>query len=629
MTEKTLNPNYTARTYQDMKTILNRVLKKNCRSFQILDFYSRGLRRHLFTLLFFSVLLGLMESFLIVLIYPILDASFALNNAGNSFFQPLYNLVRNTLDLPNVISFCLVFILFAFLTFIVSLVYRYASLQFTKKIMLEKKRLIFNKLMNNDYKYFMDNRRGEILYSVITAPNGIRNFLDFSTMLLADIIVILSIIFMLLFISLSGVTLLIIGGIIFILVIRVIGKRIAYVQGTLQLQSSESENEIISNYVQGMRQIRSVNGDFYWKKQYDNALNHYWDKYTIFSFLKSLPGIALQFIFFSAVASIVIFIYYISSDSFLIILPFIGTFAFAALRIIPRLSDVGTCYTVIMDAWPSVEKVYRFLNDHRYNTIINGKNRFENLRSDIIFDDVGFSYHKNQDLITGLHMTIKRNKVTALAGHSGSGKSTVVSLLLRYYDVSTGRILINGIDLREYDLKTFLMKIGYVSQDAFLFNATVRENITFGGRYSDEKVIEAAKKANIHTYISGLPDGYNSIVGDQGLKLSGGEKQRIAIARALVREPEILILDEATSNLDNDSEAIVQDAINQVSENITTFIIAHRLSTIKKADTIFIMSRGRIVESGNHEELMEMRGRYFDLYMLGGNVEDGTGSLKI
>jgi ABC-type multidrug transport system fused ATPase/permease subunit len=163
-------------------------------------------------------------------------------------------------------------------------------------------------------------------------------------------------------------------------------------------------------------------------------------------------------------------------------------------------------------------------------------------------------------------------------------------------------------------MKTFLKKVGYVSQDTFIYNATIRENISFGGYYSDVQIFEAAKKANIHVFIDNLPRGYDSIVGDQGLKLSGGEKQRIAIARALVRDPVLLVLDEATSNLDNESEAIVQDSINNISRTITTFVVAHRLSTIKKADTIYVMNKGSILEYGSHDELMEKRGRYYELY---------------
>ena len=267
-----------------------------------------------------------------------------------------------------------------------------------------------------------------------------------------------------------------------------------------------------------------------------------------------------------------------------------------------------------METWPNLETIYQFLNDSRYHRIKDGFRTFDILTSDIVFDRVSFSYYQDQNLIEGINLTLRRKKITALVGHSGSGKSTLVSLLLRYYDVSGGRILINGYDLHEYNRKTLLQKVGYVSQDTFIYNATIRENISFGGDYSKDEIIEAAKKANIHAFIASLPEGYESIVGDQGIKLSGGEKQRIAIARALVRRPEILVLDEATSNLDNESESIVQDSINHVSKNITTFIIAHRLSTIRKADTIYVMSKGKILESGNHDELMARKGCYYELY---------------
>ena len=273
------------------------------------------------------------------------------------------------------------------------------------------------------------------------------------------------------------------------------------------MRSMQSENEVISGYVQGLRQIRSVCGDAYWREKYDVALNKFWDKYIRLSFSRHLPGATLQFSFFVGVAVMVIALYYIYQESFLFVVPAMGTFVFSAMKVIPRISSMSHRYMIIMETWPNLEAIYQFLNDTRYHKIINGSRTFETLTSDIVFDNVFFSYYQGQKLIEGINLTIQRKKVTALVGHSGSGKSTLVSLLLRYYDVTGGRILINGYDLREYNRETFLQKVGYVSQDTFIYNATVRENISFGGDYSDDEIIEAAKKANIHTFIAGLPEG--------------------------------------------------------------------------------------------------------------------------
>lgn len=602
---------------QGMRTPLTGIVTQYRKSLQILQFYSRDFKRILLTLVILSILLGLMETLQIFLLYPILNASFNLQDQGITYFEPLYELVRNIFNLPEVIAFCLLFIVLVTLTFLLTLVYKYLSLYLTKAVTVYTKRSVFDKLVDNDYQYFVDTRRGDILYAVINAPERIMIFLDTSTIIFSDIVIILTIIVMLLFISIPGVALLLVVCILFVLTIRTIGNKKAYRLGKLQLSSIQSENEIINDYVQGLRQIRSVNGESYWRKKYNFALYKYWNQYTRLNFLKALPNVTIQSFFFIVIAVIVIFLYYFYQDRFVYLIPLMGTFAFSILKIIPRLSNISNHYMSMMEAWPNLEKVYRFLNDSRYNILKNGSKKFERLTSDIVFEEVGFSYHGHQPMINCLNLSIGKNKVTALVGHSGSGKSTVISLLLRFYDVSSGRILINGIDLREYDLKTFLRKIGYVSQDTFIYNATIRENIAFGGEYSDDQIIKATNKANIHTYIASLPNGYDTIVGDQGIKLSGGEKQRIAIARALVRDPEILVLDEATSNLDNKSEAIVQDSINRISEDVTLFIVAHRLSTIKKADMIYVMSDSRIVERGSHHELMEKMGRYYELYNVG------------
>jgi len=614
MTEPATGPDYAFRMKDRVKYRINREAKRYRRTFRILSFYAKGFRLHLLALVISSMLLGLMETFQIVLLYPILNASFNIQNAGIPFFEPLYNMARSMVDLPEVVVFCLLFIVFVILTFLATTISRLVSLKFTTAVIVRTKESIFNKLQDSDYHYFVEHKQGDILYNVVNAPGKINRFLDNSTRIFSDSVVIVAVLIMLFFMSQTAMIILLAGGLGFILIVRFVGNRVSYFIGKVQVESISSENAVISQYVQGLRQIRSVHADSYWKKKYTEALRNYWDKYVRYKFSEHFPMDLLQMLFFISIGVIVIFVYYIHSEQFLYVIPLIGTFAFAALKILPRLLNIGTHNMQMMDAYADLERIYSFLNDARYNTIRNGTFRFESLASDIVFDDVAFQYYSGQDLIDGLDLTIHRNKVTALVGHSGSGKSTVVSLLLRYYDVSRGRILVNGINLREYDLETVLGKVGYVSQDTFIYNASISDNIAFGGDYSKDQITAAAMRANIHAFIAGLPNGYDTIVGDQGMKLSGGEKQRIAIARALVREPEILVLDEATSNLDNESEAIVQESINRISETITTFIVAHRLSTIRRADTIYVMSRGKIVERGNHSKLMEIKGVYYELY---------------
>ncbi|MFW5638427.1 MAG: ABC transporter ATP-binding protein [Methanoculleus sp.] len=584
------------------------------RMIQLLRFYSYGYKRYLAVLFVLSIIQGFMETLQIILLYPIINATIDFRGSEIAIFEPFYTFVQDSIALPPIVLFSLLFILIVILTFIISLVYRYLSLYLTKKVITQAKRTIFDKLVRSDYQYYVDNTRGDILYNVISAPAQIRHFLETTTGMLSESIIIITILLTILFVSVNAFAVIVAGSLIFVLIARIIGKKVAFRLGRLQMRSIRSENEVISNYVQGLRQIRSVCGDAHWRKKYDVALDKFWDKYIRLSFFRHLPGETLEFSFFVGIAALVIALYYIYQESFLLVVPVMGTFVFSAMKVIPRISGMSHKHMIIMETWPNLEAIYEFLTDAQYLKMVDGTRDFDSLMSDIVFDDVFFSYYQGQRLVEELNLTIQKKKVTALVGHSGSGKSTLVSLLLRYYDVTGGRILVNGYDLREYKRETLLQKVGYVSQDTFVYNETIRENIAFGGDYSDEEITEAARKANIHTFITGLAEGYDSVVGDQGIKLSGGEKQRIAIARALVRRPEILVLDEATSNLDNESEAIVQDSINRVSKNVTTFIIAHRLSTIRKADAIYFMSGGRILESGSHDELMAMRGGYYELY---------------
>jgi ATP-binding cassette subfamily B protein/subfamily B ATP-binding cassette protein MsbA len=236
------------------------------------------------------------------------------------------------------------------------------------------------------------------------------------------------------------------------------------------------------------------------------------------------------------------------------------------------------------------------------------------LHSGIELKNVTFAYKNRETLLNNASLSINKDKITALVGSSGSGKSTIVNLLLRLHDVNDGGVYIDNTNIKEFDIFSFLKKVGFVSQDTFIFNASVRDNIAFGNVYTDQEILEAAKLANADEFIQKLPEKYDTMAGDRGMRLSGGEKQRIAIARAMIRKPEIVILDEATSSLDNVSENVVQKAINNISKNCTTFIIAHRLSTIQNADIIYVIDHGEIVESGKHAELLQKKGKYWELY---------------
>ncbi|WP_066497681.1 ABC transporter ATP-binding protein [Abyssisolibacter fermentans] len=239
----------------------------------------------------------------------------------------------------------------------------------------------------------------------------------------------------------------------------------------------------------------------------------------------------------------------------------------------------------------------------------------DNIKGDIEFDKVTFSYNQDESVLSNIDLKISNGKTLALVGPSGGGKTTMCHLIPRFYDVNEGSVTLDGVNIKDIDIKVLRKNIGFVQQDIFLFSGTIKDNILYGKPDAvDAEVIEAAKKANIHSFICNLPDGYDTYVGEKGVRLSGGQKQRISIARVFLKNPPILILDEATSALDNETEIRIQKALEELSEGRTTLVIAHRLSTIKNADEIVVITNEGVKERGNHEELLEKKGIYEKLY---------------
>ena len=293
-------------------------------------------------------------------------------------------------------------------------------------------------------------------------------------------------------------------------------------------------------------------------------------------------------------------------------------FMVVLFRLMGPTSVLNNSRAVITSLLPALQSMLEFLQRQDKQFLPEGQTEFAGLKEAIRIHGVSMRYSPTEpDVLSDVSFDIPKGKLTAIVGASGSGKSTLVSLLARLYDPVSGGISADGADLRDFKSSTWRRRVGVVSQDTFLFNDTIRTNIRFGRLdATDEEVVAAAEEANAHGFITGMQEGYDTIVGDRGVRLSGGEAQRVAIARAILADADLLILDEATSSLDTEAERLVQEAIDQVTEQRTVLAIAHRLSTIRDADNIVVLEDGRVVEQGTHNELVARRRRYWHYVQL-------------
>ncbi|MDI9633254.1 MAG: ABC transporter ATP-binding protein/permease [Methanolinea sp.] len=578
-------------------------------------FFSRGYEHYIVFLFFTAVTIGIVDAASIALLYPMISIGFQINTES----IPFYGLIQSLSSLIPIgslfVHLGLFFISLTVLSLLLQVVYWKVAFIFQRELIVRTKKSIFSKIDANDYRFFVDSRQGDLINLFNQSPYFIQMTYYLLISLSSEVITTFFIIAMLFFISPGGLILVLIGGGVFYLVITSISSSISERLGRLQISSGQSENKVINEYITGIKPIRALNVSGHWKTMYDKALRIYWDRFADFMFIQKIPVIAINSLFLVTIGAIVLILYIYYADSFLSIIPVLGTFTVGLMKIVPRASSMGSQKMELRNYAPHLATVYSVLKDERYNTIKNGNLECRGIMSDIVFDNITFSYDHAR-VLSDVSFTIRKGSMTALVGPSGSGKSTIAHLLLRLYDPDSGRILVNGRDLREYDITTYRSLVGYVSQEPFVFNGTVRENITFGREFSDAEVMHAAKIAHAHEFIMDLPKGYDTLVGDQGVTLSGGEKQRIVIARAMIGRPEFLILDEATSSLDNISEAAVQEAIDRVARECTTLVIAHRLTTVRNADKIVVIDRGRVIEEGTHEELMERKGKYWELLSL-------------
>jgi len=295
---------------------------------------------------------------------------------------------------------------------------------------------------------------------------------------------------------------------------------------------------------------------------------------------------------------------------------FLG-FLFAIFQMMPPIKELGSVNNRIQEASAAADRIFEIMDIEPHIKNVSNAIQLKDFKKELEFKNVSFKYEDSDvKVLDNLNFSVKRGEIIALVGPSGGGKSTLADLIPRFYDPTDGQIVIDGNNIKDVTIESLRSKMGIVTQETFLFNINIAENIAYGlTDYPIEKIIEAAKTANAHNFISEMPQGYDTIIGERGIKLSGGQRQRLTIARALLKNPEIMIFDEATSALDNESEILVQEAIERLMLNRTTFVIAHRLSTIRNATSILVLDRGRIIQQGTHDKLIaEEKGLYKKLY---------------
>ncbi len=376
-------------------------------------------------------------------------------------------------------------------------------------------------------------------------------------------------------------------------------------------------NANLENSIAGIRVTRAYNNTDreeekfrHYNNQYQTARNA---SYKVMGQFHSSLTFSTDILYLVVLAAGGIFFFggQINAGEFTMYLLYINSF----LQPVRKLINFFEQYQNGMTGFERIQEVFAVMPEEESENAVT----LETTNGDITFKNVTFTYEESEEdrkpVIEHLNLHIPQGKTVALVGPSGGGKTTLCHLIPRFYEITDGEILLDGTDIRTLSRKSLRNHIGMVAQDVFLFTGTIRENIGYGNLdATEEEIVDAAKKANIHDYIMTLPDGYDTYVGERGIKLSGGQKQRISIARVFLKNPSILILDEATSALDNATEMLIQSALEELSRGRTTIVVAHRLSTIKNADEIVVITEDGIPERGTHEELLQKGGLYNELY---------------
>ncbi|MDX1479578.1 MAG: ABC transporter ATP-binding protein [Saprospiraceae bacterium] len=543
---------------------------------------------------------------------PVVDKpDFSLSNLAE-YVKYLYSdLILNSSKEEALTIVCIVLVVLFFMKNL----FRYLSMFFMafvrNGVTRDVRQAMFQKFIDLPFAFFSRERKGDLISRITTDVQEIENSIlrVLETTFREPIVLIGSIAFMI-YIS---PTLTLFVFVLLIFTIFIIGG----VSRTLKKKSLRAQRmlgrlvSIVEESLGGMRIIKAFNAQRLQAGKFREENDSYRRLMNRILWRRDLSSPLSEFL---GVSVVIVLLWYGSRQVFSGELAAETFFAFivAFYYVINPAKAFAAAYYSIQKGLAAVERINEVMLiedkiDEKPNAV-----PFADFRESIEFRNVSFSYPESEtEVLKDVNLTIRKGQIIALVGSSGSGKSTLADLIPRFHDVKKGAILIDGVDIRDYRIHDLRARMGIVSQDAILFNDTIRNNIVFStDEKSDHEVDQAARHAHADTFIAETEHGYDSVIGDRGMKLSGGQRQRLTIARALLNDPPILILDEATAALDSESERLVQDALEHVMRGRTSIIIAHRLSTIRHADAIYVMKEGRIVEHGTHEELQKLDGEY-------------------